>query len=165
MDTKTSFWPSPFNVVLLFVVWILLTNSFSVGNLLLAALLAFLIPMGVARVQSETIRVKKPGKALRYLMVLIIDIITSNVIVAKQVLGSPDKLRPGFIEVPLDIKEPLPMTLLASTISLTPGTVSTEVSADRKRLYVHALHVPDEQALIAQIKTRYEAPLKEIFGC
>ncbi|EAR11185.1 Na+/H+ antiporter subunit E [Reinekea blandensis] len=165
MDIKHSLWPSPFNFALLLVVWILLTNSFSVGNLLLAVVLAWFIPFLVSRIQSDTSRVKKPGKAVRYVMVLLYDIIVSNIVVARQILGSAHKLQPGFIEIPLDLREPLPITLLASTISLTPGTVSTEVSKDRQCLFVHALNVPDEAALIAQIKSRYEAPLKEIFGC
>ena len=74
------------------------------------------------------------------------------------------RLQPAFVAVPLDIKEELPITLLASTVSLTPGTVSSELSSDHKWLYIHALHVTDEQALIATIKSRYEAPLKEIFA-
>lgn len=165
MDTKRALMPSTFNFALLFVVWILLTNSFTVGNILLALLLAWVIPFGVNRIQSETSRVRKPGKAFKYVLVLLGDIIVSNLVVARQILGSPHKLQPGFITIPLDMREPLPITLLASTISLTPGTVSTEISKDRSRLYVHALNVPNEHELVEQIKTRYEAPLKEIFGC
>jgi multicomponent K+:H+ antiporter subunit E len=59
----------------------------------------------------------------------------------------------------------VPLTIFTSSVSLTPGTVSVELSEDRKWLYVHALHLEDEQELIDLIKARYEAPLKEIFGC
>ncbi len=163
--TKKSYVPSIFNFVLLFVVWLLLTNSFSVGNFILAALLAWFIPFLVGGLQSETSRVKKPFKAAKYVLILLWDIFVSNLIVAKQVMGPIRSLQPGFVTVPLSLSEPLPITLLASTISLTPGTVSTEVSKDRTVLYVHALNVPDEQALVKQIKQRYETPLKEIFGC
>ncbi|MDX1267841.1 MAG: Na+/H+ antiporter subunit E, partial [Oceanisphaera sp.] len=72
---------------------------------------------------------------------------------------------PGFIAVPLDITQDLPITLLASSISLTPGTVSIEVSEDKRWLYVHVLNLVDEAETIANIKQRYESPLKEIFGC
>jgi multicomponent K+:H+ antiporter subunit E len=96
---------------------------------------------------------------------LLHDIIVSNIIVAKQVLGSPERLQPGFIVIPLDLTEALPITMLASTISLTPGTVSIEISEDQKTLYVHALHVTDESGLVDRIKHRYEKPLKEIFEC
>ncbi|MDX1340945.1 MAG: Na+/H+ antiporter subunit E [Reinekea sp.] len=163
--TNRSWIPSAFNFVLLFVVWLLLTNSFSVGNILLATFLAWGIPFLISGLQSETSRVKKPLKAAQYLFILLWDIIISNVVVARQVLGNTHHLQPGFLAIPLDLTDPLPITLLASTISLTPGTVSTEVSADLKTLYVHALNVDDEQALILGIKQRYESRLKEIFGC
>jgi len=163
--TKNRWLPSLFNFSLLFVVWLLLTSSFTIGNILLATFLAWGIPFLVSGLQSETSKVRKPGKAFKYVLVLLGDIFISNLIVAKQVLGPMHQLQPGFIAIPLDLTEPLPITLLASTISLTPGTVSTEISKDFKTLYVHALHVSDEQALISSIKQRYEKPLKEIFGC
>lgn len=162
---SSRFRPRVFNFVLLFVVWILLTNTFTFGNILLAAILAWLIPVLVGNLQSATPKIVKPIIGARYVLVLLGDIIASNIIVAKQVLGPMGKLKPGFIAIPLELKQPLPITLLASTISLTPGTVSTEVSADNQTLYVHALNVEDEQKLIAHIKHRYETPLKEIFEC
>jgi multicomponent K+:H+ antiporter subunit E len=100
-----------------------------------------------------------------YIAILIWDIIKSNLEVLKLVLGPMNHLQPGMIAVPLDISEPLPITMLANTITLTPGTVSAEVSADMKYLYVHCLHLEDEAARIAEIKERYEAPLKRIFKC
>ena len=157
--------PSPFTFLLLFIVWLLLTNSYGLGNLILALFLSIALPWLVRDIRSNTLRVAKPLKTPGYILMLLWDIIVSNVIVAQQVLGAKENLRPGFVAVPLDMREPLPITLLASTISLTPGTVSTEVSEDYSTLYVHALNVPDEQALIQQIKQRYETPLKEIFGC
>lgn len=162
---SSAFIPSKFNFALLFVVWLLLTNSYSVGNLLLAALLSWAIPRFVREIRSNSLGVSNPWKAPKYILVLLWDIMVSNLIVARQVLSSESKLQPGFIAVPLDMTEPLPITLLASSISLTPGTVSTEVSEDHCTLYVHALNIDDEAELIKQIKTRYEAPLKEIFGC
>jgi len=74
-------------------------------------------------------------------------------------------LQPGFVEVPLDLRDSFAITVLTSTVSLTPGTVSADVSEDRTRLLVHALHVEDPQALVAEIKQRYEGPIKEIFEC
>ncbi|MBU2863988.1 Na+/H+ antiporter subunit E [Reinekea forsetii] len=157
--------PSFFNFIFLFVIWILLTGSYSLGNVLLAVVLSIAIPAVVGGFQREGLRVRKHRKAFQYFLIMLSDIVLSNFVVAKQVLGKTSELKPGFIAIPLDMKEALPITLFASTISLTPGTVSTELSADRKRLYVHALHIEDEQELIASIKKRYEARLKEIFEC
>ncbi len=157
--------PSKVNFVILFTVWLLLTNSYSLGNLLLATFLSLLIAYFTSSIQMPTTRVARPLKALRYIAVLIGDIISSNFIVAKQVLGPIKNMKPGFVIVPLDICEPLPITLLANTISLTPGTVSAEVSQDKSKIYIHALHVENEADLIATIKKRYEQPLREIFEC
>lgn len=165
MPTNNRWLPSLFNFIALFCVWLLLTNSFTFGNILLAAFLAWLIPFMVSGLQLQTSTVKKPMKALRYIFILLYDIMVSNLIVAKQVLGPAHKLQPGFIAIPLEMSEPLPITLLASSISLTPGTVSTEISADLSTLYVHCLNIHNEAELIAEIKARYESPLKEIFGC
>ena len=162
---RRRYFPDPFNFTLLFVVWLLLTQQFTIGNILLAAILAWLIPLAVSRVRTVAIPAKKPLKMIAFLGLLLIDIIVSSIVVAKQVLGAPERLQPGFIIIPLDLKEALPITILASTISLTPGTVSIEVSEDRTTLYVHALHVDSESKLVDRIKHRYEKPLKEVFGC
>lgn len=165
MTTNTQRGPSLFSFSMLFIIWLLLTNSFTLGNALLAAVLSWGILKLVGGLVQTKSRVKHPLKAGKYVLILIYDIIVSNAVVARQVLGPVHHLRPGFIAVPLSLTEPLPITLLASTISLTPGTVSTELSKDLKTLYVHALNVDDEASVIEQIKTRYEAPLKEIFEC
>ncbi len=162
---RRRYFPDPLNFILLFVVWLLLTHQFAFGNLVLAAILAWLIPLGVGRIRTAAVPVKKPLKMISFFGVLLVDILVSNIVVAKQVLGSPERLQPGFVAIPLELKDALPITLLASTISLTPGTVSIEITTDRKTLYVHALHVENETTLIDRIKHRYEQPLKEIFGC
>jgi multicomponent K+:H+ antiporter subunit E len=91
------------------------------------------------------------------------DILLANVTVARLILGPQRRLQPALVELPLDLDDKFALTILANTISLTPGTVSASLSADRRTLLVHALNVHDEAALIAEIKTRYEAPLMEIF--
>lgn len=157
--------PMPMQSLILFVVWLLLNNSLAPGHLLLAALLALLIPALVAPLQQPEPVVKNHWLACTYALKVLYDIIVANFQVAVRVLGPRSRLKPGWIALPLEIEGTLPITLLASTISLTPGTVSADLSDDRKWLYVHVLDLSDEQALIAEIKQRYEQPLKEIFGC
>ena len=99
------------------------------------------------------------------MVVVLYDIVVANVSVAIKVLGPLRSLRPGFVELPLELEDDFAIALLASTISLTPGTVSADVSPDRRTLLVHALDVDDAAALVAEIKQRYERPLKEIFEC
>jgi multicomponent K+:H+ antiporter subunit E len=70
-----------------------------------------------------------------------------------------------LVEVPLDLRDPFLATLLSSIVSLTPGTVAIDVDQQRWVLLVHALDAPDPQALVREIKERYEQPLKEMFAC
>ncbi len=157
--------PFPYLSLLLLIVWLLMNNSVSAGQILLGVIFAVVIPMGTSSMRKQQPTLKKPVTAVKYLLMLMGDIIVSNVEVAIQVLGPVRKITPGFIAVPLDITHDLPITLLASSISLTPGTVSIEVSEDKQWLYVHVLNLVDEAETIANIKQRYESPLKEIFGC
>lgn len=157
--------PMPVQSLLLFVVWLLLNNSLSPGHILLGAILAFVIPWLVRPLQSIRPNIGSSWKVMRYIVLVLFDIITANFEVAWRVIRSPKRLRPGMVAVPLDLKSPLPITVLASTISLTPGTVTAELSDDHRWLFVHVLDLDDETALVQQIKQRYEAPLKEIFQC
>ena len=91
------------------------------------------------------------------------DVLISNIRVAIQVLGPERRIHPGFIWLPLDIANIHGIAALTSMITLTPGTVSAALSDDRRYLLVHVLHLDDPDELIRQIKSRYEAPLMEIF--
>ncbi|TEW51911.1 Na+/H+ antiporter subunit E [Psychromonas algicola] len=161
---KFVWFPTPYHSILLWLVWQIL-HDFSRGHMVLGAVFAIIIPWIVAPLSEKEAVAKNPIKALMYTFRLLIDIAVSNYDVAKRVLQSNHTLKPAFIAVPLDIKEPVPLTIFTSSVSLTPGTVSVELSDDRKWLYVHVLHLEDEQQLISLIKARYEVPLKEIFGC
>jgi multisubunit Na+/H+ antiporter MnhE subunit len=87
----------------------------------------------------------------------------SNTGVARRILGPQSALTPAFIWVPLDIRSAHGITALASIITLTPGTVSAELTRDQRHLLVHCFNLADANKAIATIKARYEAPLMEIF--
>lgn len=157
--------PMPLHSLLLFVVWLLLNNSIAPGHLVLAAFLALVIPLLTHGMQNTQPSIHKPLLSLRYALMVIGDIIIANFEVAFLVIGPNKKLKPAFVAIPIDIEYELPITILASTVSLTPGTVSAEISEDKKWLYVHTLNLTDKDELIAQIKHRYERPLREIFQC
>ena len=165
MSFVRSWLPRPFLSLVLLVVWLLMNNTFSLGHILLGTILALGIPLLTEPLQTQQMSVKRPLKLIRYILVLKWDIVVANLAVAKLILGPTKSLQPGFVAYPLNLTGDLPITLLASTISLTPGTLSAEVSKDKKWLYIHALDLPSEQALIDEIKQRYETPLKEIFQC
>lgn len=157
--------PMPFHSLLLFVVWLLLNNSISAGHMVLAIFFAVTIPLLVNSMRDEHPKILKPWLAIRYILMVLKDILVANVEVALLIIGPIKKLKPGFVAIPINIDSDLGITILASTVSLTPGTVSAEVSKDKAWLYVHSLHLDDEAELIKSVKLRYEKPIKEIFGC
>lgn len=163
--TRTRFLPQPVLSVVLFVLWLLLNNTVSLGHVVLGALFAVAVPLVTHRFWPNPPCFDRPLVALRLFAVVLWDIATANVAVAIRVLGPVRRLRPAFVWVPLELEDEFGITVLASIISLTPGTVSVDVTEDRGRLLVHCLDVTDEARLIAQIKQRYERPLTEIFAC
>lgn len=149
--------------VTVFCFWLLMNDEISVGQVLMALLLALAIPPFAARLDREFARIGRLRGVPRMLWVLLLDIVRSNITVALQVLGPERKIHPGFIWVPLDIGNIHGIAALTSIITLTPGTVSSALSDDRRYLLVHVLNLEDADEVIRQIKTRYEAPLMEIF--
>lgn len=160
------FLPAPLLSLLLFGSWLLLNESASVGNLLLAAGFALAVPWFTERYRIDKPRLKSWPTVLRLGLVVLCDIVLSNIDVARRVLGPEAAIHSRFVWVPLHIRDPHGIVALAGIITMTPGTLSSDLSPDRKHLLVHALHCPDadaEAALVADIKARYEAPLMEIF--
>jgi multicomponent K+:H+ antiporter subunit E len=155
--------PHPLLTPILAAVWLLLNNSLAPGHVLLGLLLGWAIPWFTLRFWPERVCLRRPLTLLRFVAVVLYDIVVANLAVARRILGSPDRLRPAFVAVPLALESDLAISLLANTICLTPGTVSARLSPDRRSLLVHGLHVPDATELVATIKARYEAPLKEVF--
>lgn len=155
--------PHPMATALLLLLWLFMTE-FSVGQLLLGSVLAVVISVVTNPFWLDHAPVKKPGKMLRYLGRLLVDIFRSNVVVALQILLRPRQLKPAFITYPLTLTDDFAVTLLASTVSLTPGTVSAHYNREEGTLLIHCLNLHDEQAQIDSIRQRYEQPLQEIFN-
>ena len=162
---RNSWLPYPLLSLSLLLIWLLLVNQVSVGHLLLGAFLGWAIALLTRMFWIDARPVAHPVKLLRFLLLVLLDIVRANIEVAQRILGPQASLRPGFVVVPLDLRDELALIMLASIISLTPGTVSADLSDDRRRLLLHCLDVDDPAALVAEVKARYEAPLLEIFPC
>jgi multicomponent K+:H+ antiporter subunit E len=157
--------PQPMFSLFLLLIWLLLVNSAAPGQIVLGAFLAVTIPLFTIRFWPDQPCMRRPLTLIVYLAVFFWDIVVANLTVARLILGPTRRLRPAFIRLPLDLENDFAITLLAHTISLTPGTVSAQVAEDRRSLLIHALDLDDEALLVKRIKQRYEAPLKEIFPC
>ena len=155
--------PAPLLSATLFIVWLLLANTLDPAHIVLGALLAIVVPRFTEDLRPERPRIRRPLVIARLALTVLWDIVLSNIEVARRILGPESAIRPRFVWIPLALTDPHAVLSLAGIITMTPGTLSAELSPDGSHLLVHAFNVDDEAALIAQIKARYEAPLKEIF--
>ena len=157
--------PHPLLSLVMLLVWLALNNTMAPAHILLGALLAWVLPLtGLHLADGTWPRLHSPLTALKLALRVLLDVVVSNAEVMRRVLGPEAAILPGFVLVPLDITSDWAITALAGIITMTPGTLTADVAADRSHLVVHALHVDNAEHLVASIKARYEAPLKEIFG-
>lgn len=156
--------PSPWLSLGLFGGWLLLTRSFSIGQVLLGALVAIVMPL-----LAQPLR-PRPGPLRRYgvLALLILrvgrDVLRSARDVARGVLRSHRRPPHGrFVVVPLELRDEHALAALAMITAVVPGTVWCELAPDRSSLLMHVFDLDDEAAFLAHFRTDYEMPLKEIF--
>lgn len=156
--------PHPLLSLLLVVTWMLLVNQFKIGSVVMAVILAIIIPMLTAPYWPNRPGIKHIPAFAAYVLLVMWDIMKANIEVARIVLFMRnDKIDSRWISVPIDLKTPEAITVLAGTITMTPGTVTADMSSCGRVLLIHALHAPDPEGIISEIKTRYEARLKRIF--
>ncbi len=156
--------PHPFMSLILVMVWCLLTNAVNLGNLVLAVILAIAIPLITAAYWPNRPGTPRLGGLFTYVLIVIWDIALANIAVAWIVLTRPNrKMRSRWVVIPLDLRTPEAIAILAGTITLTPGTVSADLSDEGSCLLVHALDTADAEDEARGIKERYERRLKEIF--
>ncbi|WKA30403.1 Na+/H+ antiporter subunit E [Bradyrhizobium roseum] len=155
----------PFLIGVLTLVWVLLVNDFSWQAVISGMLIGFVIASFTSPYWPERLKVRNPLAIVDYLAVVLWDIIVSNVQVAYLVLfRRGDSLRSQFVIVPLALESPEAIATLAGTITMTPGTLSADLSADRRSLLVHCLETSDPAGTVATIKSRYERRLMRIFA-
>jgi multicomponent K+:H+ antiporter subunit E len=165
MTLRERLLPQPVVTIAIAVLWLLLSGDVSGGQVLLALTLGLAIPMLTSPFWPRRLKTFRAGAALRLFFVVLYDIVAANITVARVVLGDTRAIQSQFVDVPLDTRDPFVATILGSIITLTPGTLTMDIDMDKSVVHIHGLDVRDRSLLVAEIKSRYEAPLKEIFGC
>ncbi len=156
--------PAPLLSLALLGLWLLLNRSVSAGNLVLGGILALAIPLLTAGLRPLPVRIRRPGTVLRLALSVMADTVQSNIAVARLLLAPGRRRHPSaFVHIPLELRDPNALAVLAIIVSIAPGTAWAELSVDRSMLMLHVLEVDDAGAIAAQIKQRYERPLMEIF--
>lgn len=156
--------PTPMLSVTLFVLWLLLNQSLSAGHLFLALVLSVAVPLLTAGLRPLPVRIRRPGTIARLVLTVAADSLQSNAAVIRLLLSPGPRRHPSdFVHVPLKVRDPNALAVLATIVCITPGTAWAELSLDRSMLLLHVLEVEDAAAIAADIKQRYERPLMEIF--
>ena len=156
--------PSPVLSVALFVLWLLLAQALDAGTLLLGALLALALPVATARLRPTPVRLRRPGVALRLAGRVVLEMLRSNAEVAWALLTRRSgEMQSGFVSIPLTLRDPNALAVLAAIVTFTPGTAWSQLSADGRVLVLHVLAIQDEDALRALFTGRYEPALREVF--
>ena len=162
MQHKKSWLGHPWLSALLALSWLLLQHSIEPVHLLSAALISLVIPRLLHEFLPQPAKIKVVP-AIRLTRFVLWDIVISNIAVAKLVLGPMSRTQPAWIEVPLTLTHPTAISMLASIITTTPGTVSCTVDEERHIILVHALDCSDPAQMAIDIKVRYEVLLLAIF--
>lgn len=161
---RRGFWPHPVLSIVLALGWLMLQQSLAVAQIITALVLGWGLPKLVDGFLGERLVVRSWRTAVHLTLIVLWDIIVSNIAVARIVLSPTSNPQPAWVPIPLDIRHPTAITLLATIITTTPGTVSCIVDEERRMILVHALDCSDVAEMAAQIKQRYEKPLGEILG-
>lgn len=150
--------------ILLALAWVALTGSFNVGGFFTGFLFGFCV-LWIGRRDRGTAAYR--GKLLAvsgFMLFFLREMVAANLRVAHDVLTPRHHMTPGIVAVPLQLTSDLQITLLASLITLTPGTLSLHIAADRRTLYVHAMYIDDPEELVREIKEGFEQRVMEVFS-
>jgi multicomponent K+:H+ antiporter subunit E len=155
--------PYPLRTLCLLACWLILNQTLHPAHWALGALLGIVLPLALAALTPRVTTLRRADLAMSLLGVFLKDIVIANLEVARRILGPESAIRPRFVWVPLDITNPQGIAVFAAMITMTPGTLSVDITPDRRWLLVHAFNVDDEAALVRDVQQRYERPLREIF--
>lgn len=156
---------APALALALAVMWLLMNDTVSRGQVVLGGALAIGLTLWSAKLRPLRPRLYRPQLALGLLWNVFVDIVRSNIAVARIILGlvGERRIRSAFLDIPLELRDPHGLAVLATIVTSTPGTVWVDFNAERGQLTLHVLDLRDEEAWIRIIKERYERPLIGIF--
>ncbi len=160
----TRWLPHPLLLPGLVILWLLLQQSLSLGQILLGTIVALFASRGMAALRPQKVRIRFTSAIPRLAMTVLGDIVRSNIAVGRIILTRENPRRTsGFIHLPLDMRNRYGLAVLGIIITATPGTLWMQYDSARGVLLVHVLDLVDEDAWIQLIKQRYERLLMEIF--
>lgn len=148
--------------LLIAVTWMLLQNSLTFSNFLFGYIIGILVLYLLREFLGFDFYFRRVWAFIKLLYIFIIELVKANIDVAKLVMSRSLNNDPGIFEMDTELESDVEIATLAAMISLTPGTISMDFSKDSRKIYIHALDVPDKEEAIADIKTTLERAILEV---
>lgn len=161
-----TIFPAPLLSLLLIILWMVMTQGYSLANLTLALVLGFAIPIFSDALRPRDVRVRHPWTIVKLAWIVMLDAWKSNWLVIRVLLkqNATKEDTSIFVRIPLDMRDPNGLAVLAVITTITPGNAWAELSMDRSTLLLHVFDGNvDKEEVIKTVKERYERPLMEIF--
>ena len=148
--------------IMLVLIWVALTGDFTFANFIFGFFLGSLALWLADKEGGSKKYFRLIPTAISFVFFFLYELIKANIQVAYEVITPTLYMEPGIVAVPLDVQSDLEITLLANLISLTPGTLSLDISDAKDVLYVHTMYVHDKQEFIDSIKNGFERKVIEL---
>ena len=148
--------------ILLALAWVALTGTYTAGGFFTGVLVGFFVLWISRRGRGTSGYLARVRAVAGFILFFLRELVVANLRVAHDVLTPRHHMTPGIVAVPLDVESDLEITVLATIITLTPGTLSLHLADDRRTLYVHAMYIDDPAALIRGIKEGFERRVREV---
>ena len=148
--------------VMLTLIWVALTGSFTYVNLLFGFVISFFVLWVISRESSDRRYFTIAFKIMGFFIYFLYEMLKATIEVAYEVMSRRFKMKPGIIKMPLEARTDVEITILANLIALTPGTLVIDISDDRTVMYIHGMYVQDKEKFINSIKNGLEKPLLSI---
>ena len=148
--------------ILLAIIWVAVTGNFQTANVVFGFVLSFFLLWVVTRGSGQGRYFRLVPKVISFFFFFLFELIKANLQVAYEVATPNLNMKPGIVALPLDVKSNFGITMLANLITLTPGTLSMDVSEDRKILFVHSMYIYDKEKFIKGIKNGFEKRIIDI---
>jgi multicomponent Na+:H+ antiporter subunit E len=166
---KKKLYSKIFLFLVTFIIWVLLTYSFNIQKLLVGAICSFIVVLLVSDVclqgQWKFIRPIKYLWFLYYVPIFVWEVVKANLDVAYRILSPDMPIKPGIVKIKTRLKSDIGLTMLANSITLTPGTMSVDIDKENGYIYVHWIYVKtqDLEETTKKISLRLENVLIKIF--
>ncbi len=150
--------------VFLGLLWLVLTGEYTVINFFLGLILSYFIILYSGSFFGFSFKIKQFPKIIFLFLFFLKELFKANIRVTFEIISPPLKMKPGIVKMPLELENDFQITLLANLLTLTPGTLTLDISDDKKYIFIHGMYIEDRDDFVSVIKNGFEKRIKEIFS-